>query len=72
MLMLVGKASLLEVLNMLDKHYNIPERGKSTPCERCGVAAANQHTIRQSAICDGIKNGKIEKTEGQRLVKASK
>lgn len=48
---------------------NEPERGKTDTCPDCGVAQANQHSIGQSAICDGIRNGYVDKFEGQKRIK---
>lgn len=39
--------------------------GKTTPCETCGIAVANQHSIRESAKCDGIRNGYLNKDGSQ-------
>lgn len=48
---------------------NVPEKGKTDTCPNCGVAQANQHSISQSAICDGIRNGYIERMDGQTRIK---
>lgn len=31
--------------------------GSSDACPTCGIAKANQHSMRQSAKCDAIKKG---------------
>lgn len=48
---------------------NIPERGSQNPCPDCGVPVKNEHSLRQSAICDGIRNNKINRLEGQAMIK---
>ena len=31
------------------------EVGKSTACPWCGIRAANQHSLKESGTCDGVK-----------------
>lgn len=40
---------------------NKPQRGSDHPCRTCGIATANQHTLGESAKCDGIRNGFLDK-----------
>jgi uncharacterized protein (DUF983 family) len=37
-----------------------PERGSTQRCPHCGIGEANQHTLSESAVCDGVKNGHID------------
>ncbi len=48
---------------------NKPERGSNKPCPICTVRERNQHTIRESAVCDGIKNGYLAR--GSRVGQAT-
>lgn len=33
------------------------EKTKSNACPICGLAQKDQHSVRESGICDGIKKG---------------
>lgn len=39
-----------------------PETGSSAVCPHCALKNRNQHSIRESGECDGIKDGKITGT----------
>lgn len=38
-------------------------------CPYCGLAQADQHSLRESGICDGIKRGKIDPAIGKAAIK---
>ncbi len=42
---------------------------KVEACAVCGLPERDQHSNKQSAICDGIRNGKLPVSTGQALVK---
>lgn len=44
---------------MIDQ--STPQTGSSNRCPHCGIAKANEHSLAQSAKCDGIKSGKVKK-----------
>lgn len=48
--------------------YFPPQRGSSDACRTCGIAEANQHTLGESAKCDGIRNGFLDRN-GRPIVK---
>lgn len=43
--------------------FGVPERGKTTVCEHCGVSPANGYSLKQSGECDRIRYKRDEKKE---------
>lgn len=39
------------------RDYTVPERGKQTQCPHCGQNPGNEHSLRRSGQCDGIRKG---------------
>lgn len=53
-----------------------PQQGVSKGgCPTCGVTPRNQHTLGESALCDGIRNGHLDRSGNpilkQEVVKAA-
>lgn len=48
------------------------ETGNKEQCEVCGAKQANQHTLSQSAACDGIKNGYLSQAVGKQMAQRCK
>lgn len=48
-------------MEIVEVHQVEPDRGPDGPCPYCHIPVANEHSIHQSGICDGIRTGKIKK-----------
>lgn len=44
-----------------------PDRGNSAVCPHCAVPHRNEHSLKQSGECDGIKSGKINGTRAMQI-----
>jgi hypothetical protein len=46
---------------------NIPDRGSDRTCTICAAKHANEHSMKQSGECDGIKRGVISGTRAMEI-----
>lgn len=46
---------------------NTPEVGSDRTCPHCALKQRNQHSLGQSAECDGIRTGKITGTRAMEI-----
>jgi hypothetical protein len=53
--------------NRVVRSFRVAKRGSSDPCPHCALTQSNQHTLRQSSLCDSVRKGLITQDEAKML-----